>query len=186
MGAAFTTVVAVSSWIDEHHSAWRDPVSYFGSPEAPWPTLFAVTLAGLGGAIVWSGRRSPLRYARVGLITIGVCSILLAALPVDCSPVDDACEVVVRAGADSASHDLHGYIGFVLHLAVAVTAGFAASSRPFGIGRLGTTAALVVGLAGLAPVILVLVRPFDAGLGIAQVVGFGAAGMLVVADLASS
>ncbi len=178
--AAFVAVVVGSSWADRQHSALRDPLSYFGSDAAPAPTLFAVSLGILGAAISWIGYRWLPKRLGVGLVVVGVSAALLALLPLDCSPVDDVCEVVIRAGADSASHDLHGYVGFVLHLAVVATSGAAARLRPFGMSPVATAGAFTLVLASLLPLVLIAVRPFGVGLGASQVVGFSAAGLLAL------
>lgn len=178
--AVFAVVLVGSSWADGEHSALRDPLSYFGSDGAPAPTFFAVSLGVLGAAISWMGYRWLPRGLGVGLVVVGVCAALLAILPLDCSPVDDVCEVVIRAGADSASHDLHGYVGFALHLAVVATSGAAARLRPFGTSRVAAAGVVALLLASLLPLVLIAVRPFGAGLGTAQIVGFSAAGLLAL------
>lgn len=176
----FIVIVAGSSWADESHSAIRDPLSYFGSRGAPAPTLFAMSLGALGAALVWVGFRRFRRPVGIGLLIAGVCAVVISMLPLDCSPVDDVCEVVIRAGADSVSHDLHGYVAFLLHLVVVLTAAGAARSRPFGTSRLAITGVLVLFVASIFPVVLVLTRPFGAGLGVAQIIGFAAAGALAI------
>lgn len=176
----FAGVLVGSSWADREHNALRDPLSYFGSDGAPAPMFFAVSLGVLGASICWLGYRWLPTGLGVGLVVVGVCAALLTMLPLDCSPVDDVCEVVIRAGADSASHDLHGYVGFVLHLAVVATSAVAARLRPFGTSSVAAAGVFTLLLASLLPLMLIAVRPFGAGLGASQIVGFSAAGLLTL------
>ena len=183
--AAFGSVVVVSSLRDRQHSLWRDPLSFFGSDEAVAPTAFAVSLVLAGVAIGWLGIRTRHRPTGVGLVAIGAGATVLALIPIDCSPVDDVCELIVRAGADSVSHDLHGIIGLGFHLAVFVTSGVAAFHRS-GHRSPTRTALLAAAVAVTAlPLLMVSVRPFGPGLGAAQILSFSVAAGIVATRVAA-
>lgn len=176
--AVFIGVVAASSFGDPEHSWWRDPISYFGSNDAPAPTAYALSLVVVGAMTAAFARTATDGWISAGLTIVGVSAGLLALVPIDCSPVDDACQVIIEAGADSVRHDLHGIVGLLFHVAVLGTA-FAAAARSrrdspaLRIGR------LVAASASVLPVVAVLMSPFSAGLGLVQTVALAALAGLV-------
>ncbi len=175
-GVLFAAVLVFSDVSDPAHEAWRDPLSFFGSPEAPRPQLFNLVLAALGVAVVfWAAVRAGTgpRPALALVAAAGVAMMLLALWPIDCSPIDVFCEVVIRGRAVSDAHVAHSVVALVFFVLLgAITV---ASCWPLvrsGDRRRLAGAVLVVGSLACA---LVIVRPFSPGAGLTQLVALSCA-----------
>ncbi len=164
--------VGLGDQADSGHAVWRDPLSYFGASAAPYPLAFRVSLAAVGVfAGLWVvahaaqlGRVVRLASGAAALSTVG-----LAVWPIDCSPVDDLCEVFIRGRVVSASHNTHSVFAVVLFvalaaIAVAVAMSISRAGLPSGwLGWIGAAVAVVSSA-------FVLLRPFAAGSGVAEVI----------------
>ena len=133
------------------HSAFRDPISWFASAEAPDPGRLRAGLVVVAAALVvlavvgWVTARRRVGVA-LALIAGGlVFGIALA--PLDCSIRLDYCEKLVAAGFASDAHVLHVALsaGLVVLTMVAAVAEARRSRRPVG----AVVAVVVIG-AGVA------------------------------------
>ncbi len=178
--------IGIGDQADQGHGVWRDPLSYFGVATAPHPLAFRLTLGAVGiFAVAWVvvhavqlGAAVRVASGAAALSTIG-----LALWPIDCSPVDDLCEVLIRGRAVSASHNAHSVFAVVLFVALALIAVIVAVSA-VRAGRHLSWALSVGALLGVAASATVLLRPFAAGSGIAEVVAVVVAAAALRAECA--
>jgi hypothetical membrane protein len=166
--------VALSDIADSQHSVIRDPVSFFGSPTAPYPALFNGGLAALGvstvaWALVWRHRLPTTTWCLLG--AIGVLAAFLALWPIDCSPADELCEVLIRGRVVSRSHNLHSVValGFFVSLALLASVERLRANRTRGTIGSQWRRSAAAGATVLATILLVA-RPFSAGAGVLELV----------------
>lgn len=183
IGLAFSMVALAvalvrSDLADDTHHLWRDPISFFGAPSAPHPGIVNALLATVGVALVaWSVVRvagaRDVRYVLSG--AAGALAVLVAVWPIDCSPVDGLCEVMIRGRLVSASHDAHSVVGLSLFVLLVAITGVTLwrLRRDWPGGRTMLAAGCVV-IASVALVLLVT-RPFAAGQAVLEVLLAGAA-----------
>ncbi len=166
--AALATVALVSALADDTHSVLRDPLSYFGSVDAPYPLLFNLALGSVGIAIVHWALSRRRRTTTAFLLVSGAAGMMIAALaavPIDCSPVDDLCEVFIRGRVVSVRHRVHGIIAAVLFSSLA------AAMVATAVAALRTRRDRLLVLAAVAAVLLwarIVARPFSEGTAIAE------------------
>lgn len=164
---ALVLVAALGDANDSTHGVWRDPISYFGSPDAPHTTAFNYALGATGLAIVV---RSALLLARGPTVPaalyaiVGLSVALLAVWPIDCSPVDGICEVAIRVRTTSTSHRIHARLGVVLFVTLAaIPVETAWCLRRSAASR--RALAVVTAVVGVGGAIAVLIRQFEPGSG---------------------
>lgn len=184
--AALLVVIALGDGADGGHAVWRDPLSYFGAARAPYPWAFRFSLAAVG---VFAGLWVVAHATQLGMVVrvaggaAALSTVGLAAWPIDCSPVDDLCEVLIRGRAVSASHNAHSVFAVVLFVALGVIAvAVAISNARVGLRsgwwlRIG--AVIAVGSASA-----VLFRPFAPGSAVAEVTTVVLAGIALRAECA--
>jgi hypothetical membrane protein len=171
--AGLLVAIAVTSDIaDRTHSLARDPVSYFGAASAPYPAIFNGSLALLGAALItWGvGRRvrEPRRF--LVLVALGIMVLGLALFPIDCSPVDDLCELFIRNRVHSATHRVHALIAVALFATLTALV-VHATVRPWRKkARFSTRLmAAVVAFGAILLVARITIRPFSQGTALAEI-----------------
>ncbi|NNE75100.1 MAG: DUF998 domain-containing protein, partial [Acidimicrobiales bacterium] len=160
----YAGVLVASDLADEDHALWRDHLSFFGSSEASYPSAFALAQGFLAlAALAWfASRWSELGRSGRILLPMAVLAAMGAAIwPIDCSPSDELCEVIIRNRAVSTSHDVHSLLAIVLFASLAA---FAVSVSLLTRRRVAIAAA-VVAVVGTG---WIVARPFAAGSGVVE------------------
>jgi hypothetical membrane protein len=166
-------VLVASDVADSDHQAWSDPISYFGSAGAPYPSAFNASLAlvgltTLGWSVTcwWSGRRLLATATTIAGVTL----VLLVLWPIDCSPVDDLCEVLIRGRVVSGRHLAHSYVALIFFIALfAVTVIAGRQTRRSSSGAWRRAVASVFIVLSVAALLVIVGRPFGGGSGAAEI-----------------
>jgi len=149
------------------HQAWRDPISWFASDEAPHAErlrggLLAVAASLVALGLIGVARRRP----PVAVITTLIAGGLIAGVawaPLDCSVRLDYCEKFVDAGLASDAHRVHVALSAALVVLAVVSTVLAARRQRSAVS------VAVVGVVLIASVAMFVV-PTSEVLGTFQVV----------------